>query len=30
MPRSLRFLAAIPLLFFLYFFGLTATGLLGP
>ncbi len=30
MPRSLRFLAAIPLAFFLYFFGLTAAGLSGP
>lgn len=30
MPRSLRFLAAIPLFFFLYFFALTATGLVTP
>ena len=30
MPRSLRFLATIPLVFFLYFFGLTAAGLSGP
>jgi 4-amino-4-deoxy-L-arabinose transferase-like glycosyltransferase len=30
MSRSLRHLAAIPLVFFLYFFGLTAAGLSGP
>jgi 4-amino-4-deoxy-L-arabinose transferase-like glycosyltransferase len=30
MPRSLRFLAIIPLAFFLYFFGLAAAGLSGP